>query len=131
MNKRILLRGVWVILKSATTFVFIGFGGEHQRLDRDEYINIEYEAVKKYVNETNQNLNFNGTMKNYLRCDKTSIGMGFGCLETGTPYDCQSISHRKRHIKGFEKGKVYEVIIPTEKQAVKACNYGQQKKCRL
>ena len=68
----------------------------------------------------------NRTLKHYLKCDEKKTG----CLDTGTPYDCQSISHRKRHIdSAFDTSKKYEIITPTEKLTeFKSCDYGQKTK---
>ena len=104
---------------------YLGFDNEHQRLDRDEYINIDYGGIKKYEKETYNRVN-NRTMKQYLKCNETKTG----CLNTGTPYDCQSITHHERHIdSAVDESKVYEIVTPTKKlKDFKSCDYGQQTK---
>ena len=68
----------------------------------------------------------NRTLKHYLKCDETKSG----CLDTGTPYDCQSITHRKRHIgSAVVTSREYKIITPTEKlKEFKSCDYGQETK---
>ena len=49
-------------------------------------------------------------MKNYLKCNETfinetTVGRKNGCLSTGTPYDCLSITHRPRYIRSVVEKK--------------------------
>ena len=66
-------------------------------------------------------------MQNYLKCDQTKVGKKFGCLDSGTPYDCNSITHTKRYISSeLEDGIRIEVIKPTknENERLVSCAYG-------
>ena len=68
-------------------------------------------------------------MRNYLKCDQTKVGKKFGCLDSGTPYDCNSITHTKRYISSeLEEGLRIEVIKPTknENERLVSCAYGRK-----
>ena len=68
-------------------------------------------------------------MRNYLKCDQTKVGKKFGCLDSGTPYDCNSITHTKRYISSeLEEGIRIEVIKPTknENERLVSCAYGRK-----
>ena len=70
-------------------------------------------------------------MQKYLKCDQTKVGKKFGCLNSGTPYDCNSITHAKRYISSeLEEGLpiTHEVIKPTknETERLVSCVYGQK-----
>ena len=70
-------------------------------------------------------------MRNYLKCDQTKVGKKFGCLDSGTPYDCNSITHTKRYISSeLERGILidHEVIKPlkNENERLVSCAYGRK-----
>ena len=36
---------------------------------------------------------------NYRKCNETRLGVRYGCLETGTPYDFNSVTHSPLHVE--------------------------------
>ena len=69
-------------------------------------------------------------MKKYIKCNETTVGIKIGCLNTGTPYDCLSITHSPRYIRSeIERNRPYEVFRPTEREDLQSCSHtGQQTK---
>ena len=60
------------------------------RLDRDEFVNIDYKAMEQYeiakYGSVKKRIN-----KQYTRCDLHKIGKNKGCQEIGANYDGDSI----------------------------------------
>lgn len=72
--------------------LFAGFYHEHTRLDRDDYIEVDYDKIKKYE----EAINVRNVLRNYLRCDEFDKTLRRsrrkGCKKVGK-YDGNSIMH--------------------------------------
>ena len=67
-----------------------GFYHEITNLNRDEYVDIDFDAITKY--EKASFLPVNRTRRRYDRCDQTRLGKEYGCRQVGA-YDANSILH--------------------------------------
>jgi len=72
-------------------YIFLGFYHEVTRLDRDDFVNIDYEAIEQFEIAKFHRIN-NMQRKQFIRCDETQIGQGKGCRRIGG-YDGNSIMH--------------------------------------
>ena len=72
--------------------ILIGFYHEITRLDRNNYVDIDFEAIKQFeIAESNGRVT-GKTQRQFKRCDQTKIGKKKGCQQIGT-YDGDSIMH--------------------------------------
>ena len=69
----------------------LGFGHEHTRSDRDDYIDVDYEELTKAEKE-----NFMKYKKGFKKCNTTQCGKMTGLI---VKYDTQSISHYPNKIQ--------------------------------
>ena len=68
----------------------LGFAHEQGRPDRDQFIEIDFEAIAKIERDEGWP---NGTWQNqFLMCNQTRFGRKYGC-KTFNRYDYSSISH--------------------------------------
>ena len=68
----------------------VGFVHEHTRNDRDEYIKVDFEAIKMFEKDEGWP---NGTWASQFKlCNTTRIGRRWGC-KVLNPYDLNSITH--------------------------------------
>ena len=68
----------------------IGFVHEQTRSDRDEHINVDFEAIKNFEKDEGWP---NGTWaKQFTKCNLTRFGKKWGC-KVLNPYDANSITH--------------------------------------
>ena len=105
---------------------FVGFYHQSTRPDRDEYIDVDFQAIDDYETAMFINNTMASIRKNYIRCNETNFGKARGCSSLGR-YDPNSISHYPRNLPGNKD----IVIIELKQKAIslcgdKACNPGQR-----
>ena len=71
--------------------LFVGFFHEVTRPDRDEYVDIDFEAIKDYEESMFITNTPYSVMRNYIRCNETSYGVRAGCRVLGNMH-LQSIT---------------------------------------
>ena len=70
---------------------FVGFYHEVTRLDRDDFVDIDFEGIKQFEIAKYHRIT-NKQRRQYIRCDQTKIADRKGCQPIGT-YDGNSIMH--------------------------------------
>ena len=70
---------------------FIGFYHEVTRLDRDDFVDIDFEEIKQFEIAKYHSIK-NETRRQYIRCDQTETAENKGCRPIGA-YDGNSIMH--------------------------------------
>jgi len=104
----------------------LGFYHQSTRPDRDEYIDVDFQAIDDYETAMYINNTRASIKKNYIRCNETNFGKARGCVSLGR-YDPNSISHYPPSVPGNK----YIVIIELKEKALslcgeKGCNPGQR-----
>ena len=113
---------------------FLGFYHEATRQDRDNFVNIDFEEIKRFEKAIYGNIT-NKERRNYIRCDQTKIAKSKGCQSIGA-YDGNSIMHYPptRTVQVIENGsyvnKTFRVLtLKPEAHALckgGRCNPGQR-----
>ena len=98
------------------------------RLDRDDYVDIHYDAMKQYEIALYGRVK-NKINKEYLRCDQHKIGKQKGCQEIGAHYDGNSILNYPPEVKAqvIENGKYvdkYFTLFTLKPEAHALCKGG-------
>ena len=70
---------------------FVGFYHEVTRLDRDDFVDIDFEEIKQFEIAKYHRIT-NRQRRQYIRCDQTKIAESKGCRPIGV-YDGNSIMH--------------------------------------
>ena len=101
---------------------FKGFIHEHQRNDRDDYINVDYEEIQQA--EKDDYLPKGTLVKNYWKCNRTKFGKTWGCRTPVGKYDTGSITHYGKNVGTLQPREV----ISAKKGACgpNGCKFGQR-----
>ena len=94
---------------------------EQNRNDRDDYIDVDYDAIK-HVEETDF-LRRGSLLKQFKKCRLSKLGKKWGCKKIGK-YDGNSILHYQQ-IFGIESPT--KIFTPVKKCSNGECDYGQRR----
>ena len=99
-----------------------GFLHEQNRNDADDYIEIDYDAIKQV--EMDDFLRSGSLLKQFRKCNETKIGKKWGCRRINN-YDGDSILHYPS-VAGHENPKT---VFTSKKKCHnnRDCEYGQRK----
>ena len=89
-------------------------------MDRDEYIEVDYDAIRQVEEEDNLKTGY--YRNQFMKCNLTKTGKKFGCKKIGH-YDGNSILHYK-NIFGDQSPRT---IFTTKKCINGECDYGQRR----
>lgn len=93
----------------------LGLVHEHQRVDRDSYIDVNFDEIEKAEQE-----NYMPSYSKSKSYEKCSVAINNCGIETGTPYDCNSILHPPTTLG------IQNRTVITTKERNKNCSYGQR-----
>ena len=121
-------RNLIVIFISAL-LIYIGFFHEIMRLDRDDFVDIDYETMKEYEIAKYGRVN-NKINRQFLRCDQHKIGKAKGCQKIGDHYDGDSIMtlHPSQSVQVIENGQYvdkYFTFFTLKPEAHTLCKEGR------
>ena len=93
---------------------------EHNRNDRNDYIEMDYDAIRQVEEE---DFVPPGThAKNFLRCNETDLGRRFNCKILNA-YDKSSIMHYRNKIGSINPREVFRSRQPCPNND---CKFGQR-----